>query len=242
MATFLKNLMFPFVTIMVCLSACREGSTSFVDAYKAHAINRLTEVIRIFPYDTAKCCARMALDRLNNGRIDNTPTIIFATLTGDVNEPQLHLIYVDEDMDTRGIVIRETHRTEIGNKTVLEERYPVEVDSLESFIFSERTFFNIKIRQEKQHKNAFLWMEYLCYWLDRHISTRLFNSANPPIDSEEEMEMPTIYVSNPESNNTRVTISVYDWTGHESEPIELQTQPYFSEPYESNLDELLTGH
>ncbi|MBP7050695.1 MAG: hypothetical protein KBE65_06750 [Phycisphaerae bacterium] len=45
--------------------------------------------------------------------------------------------------------------------------------------------------------------------------------ADPNIDDDEPLYYPPVWVSNPEPNNVRVFVSIYDRAGHESESYEL---------------------
>lgn len=170
--------------------------------------------------------AKTALTKLENGSLDTEPILLMAAIgISDLNnQPQVDIIYFDENNDLRGLRIKEHYIDSNGLMTILEEDYPVFVNRLNTPTTNSE-YFTIHFRDKNQCKDEHLWLEYVNRNLDELIRLNIDKRQSDTLDTHLKNlpfeKTPPIYISIPDPNKVQVEISVYDREGNESDSIEL---------------------
>ena len=196
--------------------------------------------------------AKKALQRLGNGVLDPQPTLVLAQLIRSVRESDrgiLQLVVVDEELDLRGLRVKEQHKAPDGGwVTMVEESYPLYAgDELAppTAPFAPEEIVPVHIRSKGKVKDEDAWRLYTIQALDELVrrlitptvieisdgklalvqrkkaSTRDENVRDVSPRNGPHMEMPPIWISALEPNEVRVFISVYDRVGNVSETVEM---------------------
>ena len=148
--------------------------------------------------DDVKDRARGALQGLENGALDRTPTLVLAYIrrsrVPQSNAATLHLVVVDEDLDLRGFTIREQSRDPNGAALLLEEHYAAYADSLVAppvgTFFGEEAV-SVRVRSAGERKDGPAWAQYVIHALDdlirRHTTPEVLDVSTgflPPGSAE----------------------------------------------------------
>jgi hypothetical protein len=147
------------------------------------------------------------------------PFLIRATLRrtedgGFVLDP----IGLDEDEDRAGLRIKEEYVDPNGPPRIFVEDYPVYADSPGS-PFLEGRMVSVTIRKNGQRKDAGQWEAYLLESIDLMAFTYVrHNKGSYP----HQLHRPMVWISAPESNRVRVSVSLYDRQGRQSEYVEVE--------------------
>ena len=171
--------------------------------------------------------AKTALTKMENGSLDKEPILLMAVIyCGEPNnQPNVDITYFDENNDLRGLHIKERYIDPNRSITTLEEDYPVFVNTLYTPT-TMSTNFPIHFRNKNQHKDEYLWLEYVNRNLDElirlNIEERKNDVSRNRVKNLKFEKTPPIYISIPDPNRVEVEISVYDREGNESDRIELR--------------------
>jgi hypothetical protein len=172
------------------------------------AVRRRAEDVR------AKLRARLA-----KGFATPEPLLVRVTLHlavggGFVLDP----IGLDEDEDRVGLRIKEEYVDPNNRTWSIVEDYPVYADSPGS-PFLEGRMIDVGIRENGQRKDAGQWEAYLIESIDWMVYryVRGHKGTYP-----HQLNRPPVWISAPEPNKVRVSVSLYDRQGHESEYVEVE--------------------
>ena len=172
-------------------------------------LNRISENSNLTEYERKTALA--AVELWKNNAIDVKPVLIsaFISQAEGVEEPNISIIFYDEDKDVLGIGFRESRKIDDGTNNILIETYPVyNYNFFPSEVFVGWLGFNI--RKANDRKNENLWQEYLNENVEQMNIEAIGNTPIPPV-----------IVSIPEPKSVDVEIWIYDRAGNESEPIKL---------------------
>lgn len=166
--------------------------------------------------------SKSALTRLHDGVQDHVPFLISVDLgCTDDNQPMLFLTCLNEGRNLRGIRIREERMGLNSETTALEERYPLYIAWPETDVLAVH-MFHVELRDAGQQKDEDAWKDYAILALEDLVRKFIYNGPVnevikiPPSESVDR-KMPPIRISLPETNRVRVSVSVYDREGHESD-------------------------
>jgi len=196
----------------------------------AFTVGRLTEVVTRSENPAAQERAKSALAQLNNGIVDTTPILIGAGLGADGSgEIHLGVTCFDEDEDLRGLRIKERHADPNGGTQVIDELYPVFASYYTSPPYVAPAY-SVRIRTADQRKDESAWKDYMISVLDElirwSVQKERTNIEDAVSKAPPKPTMPPVWISIPEPNQVRVSISAYDRAGHESESIDVEVASY----------------
>ncbi len=154
-----------------------------------------------------------ALSMLENDVMDSRPVLIGAILREypDGGATFLRIALYDEDDDATGICIREEWSAGDTDSRVLIEEYPVLGDEVVPGVFNY-ILIPVEVRDFGQRKDEECWKAYVEQEDVGPDSSRGWST---------QIEVPFVYVSVPEPNDTVVYVHVYDRAGHRSDPVKL---------------------
>jgi hypothetical protein len=125
---------------------------------------------------------------------------------------------LDQDEDRVGLHIKEEYIDPNSRSWSLVEDYPVYADSPGS-PFMEGRMIGIGIRKNGQRKDAAQWEAYLIESIDWMVYTyvRPHKGTYP-----HQLRRPPVWISAPEPNKVRVSVSLYDRQERQSEYVEVE--------------------
>lgn len=218
--------------LMVAVSlGCRPGKDSRERKLKLEADQaRSTLEDRVKEKRDPHGRAKIALTKLNDSvRVDG-PFLISVNLgCRDDNEPVLFFACLDEGRNLRGICVREERTDPNGRTMALEERYPVYVAWPETNILANHTF-SVAIRNGGQRKDEAAWNDYVISVQEDVIHKFVYDgpvdeTIKVPPNEALERTRPPIWISLPEPNRVRVSLSIYDREGRESDSVDVAVSP-----------------
>jgi hypothetical protein len=125
---------------------------------------------------------------------------------------------LDQDEDRVGLRIKEEYIDPNNRTASLIEDYPVYADSPgEPFI--EGRMIGVGIRKNGQRKDARQWEAYLIESIDWMVYRYVQGHKGT---YPHQLRTPPIWISAPEPTKVRVSVSLYDRQGHESEYVEVE--------------------
>jgi hypothetical protein len=185
-------------------------------------------VFGVMTVHSRKCFAN-AQKTQEDGTTNRKPVLKLARLEtlglDDWPGSSLHLTIDGEYRDLIGLRVKERHVDVNGTTFTIEEDYPVWIDSSPAYSPSwDDNSVDVHFRQRKDEKR---WRKYLeDVRMRRELAAKnkeAQNTGEPIFEIEtKKMEIPPVWMSVPEPNKVRVFVSVYDKSGNESEPVEIE--------------------
>ena len=174
--------------------------------------------------------AENALRKLENDTCDPEPTLVHATLDdlgpGD-SMGWLTLIVVDEQRDLLGVRITETHTDSNGVTTLIEETYDVFIGQL-GVPSPGPDAVAVHYRTGRQRKDERLWRDCVKSVRERGCGAEGQGHVSRTERGREARytEIPPVWMAIPQASTIRVSLSVYDRSGNESESVPVEWVPW----------------